>query len=513
VTIATVTAGSVALNYQWSFNGTPIPGATSSVLTLNNAQPNQAGNYSVTVTNIAGSVASTNALLTLVLPPSIVRVVNTDVSSGSTVSVPITLAANGSENALAFSLSFDTTKLTYAGVSLGSGAPGGFLIPNTTATNTGKFGLSIALPYGKTFTQGTQEVARVSFASSVLFTPSVVPTPVSFGDQPTLRQVLDTQVNLLAAGYSNGSVTISAAAGYEGDVFPRSNGDTNLSLTDWLIMGRYVARLEYPTNVAQFQRADCAPRATLGDGAVKVTDWVQVDRYVSGLDPLTPVGGATNELAGPGAGPSATRIVSASSLTLVPGQVGAISISLAAQGNENALGFTLSFDPTRVSLIGVTSGADASSATVIVNTNQAGAGSLGCVLAVGTGNSFAAGNREVLQVNFQALGGGSFSPSFTDGLVPREISDAGANALPTSYVNGSVIVNGNLSLKIGHVGTNIVLAWPLWANSFTVQEASGTLKAPVGWTNLPNVPFNSNGESTVVLPWNRTNKFYRLWHP
>jgi hypothetical protein len=98
-------------------------------------------------------------------------------------------------------------------------------------------------------------------------------------------------------------------------------------------------------------------------------------------------------------------------------------------------------------------------------------------------------------------------------LVPREISDAGANALPASYANGSVIVNGNLSLRIGHAGTNIVLAWPLWASNFTVQEASGKIVAPISWTNLPNVPFNSNGESTVVLPWNRTNKYYRLWHP
>jgi hypothetical protein len=198
----------------------------------------------------------------------------------------------------------------------------------------------------------------------------------------------------------------------------------------------------------------------------------------------------------------------------VPGQTGTISINLAAQGNENALGFTLSFDPNLVRVAGVKPGNDAAGATLLVNTNQATAGLLGCVLAVGTGNSFAAGSRELLQVSFQAaVNGGSFSPGFTDGLVPREISDAAANALPASYVNGAVIVNGNLPLRIGRAGTNVVLAWPLWASNFTVQEASGTLAAPIGWTNLPVVPFNSNGESTVVLPWNRTNKFYRLWHP
>jgi hypothetical protein len=194
--------------------------------------------------------------------------------------------------------------------------------------------------------------------------------------------------------------------------------------------------------------------------------------------------------------------------------MGTESISLAALGNENALGFTLTFDPSLVSITGVMPGADAIGTTLLVNTNQVGSGLLGCVLATGTGNSFAAGSREVVRINFRgALSGGSFSPTFTDALVPREISDANANALPASYVNGSVIVNGHLSLRIGVGGTNVVLAWPLWANSFTVQEASGTLVAPIGWTNLSVVPFNSNGESTVVLPWNGTNKFYRLWHP
>jgi len=76
-----------------------------------------------------------------------------------------------------------------------------------------------------------------------------------------------------------------------------------------------------------------------------LTDWVQAGRYESGLDPLTPVGGPTSEVVGPGAGPSPSRLVTAANLTLNQGQSGAISLSLAAQGNENALAFSLAFDP------------------------------------------------------------------------------------------------------------------------------------------------------------------------
>lgn len=57
--------GSAIIGFQWKFNGTNLPGATNSTLTLNNLSLNQAGAYSVTVTNIAGTADSIAALLTV----------------------------------------------------------------------------------------------------------------------------------------------------------------------------------------------------------------------------------------------------------------------------------------------------------------------------------------------------------------------------------------------------------------------------------------------------------------
>ena len=62
--------GSSPLFYQWSFNGTNILGATNTTLTLNNVAPAQAGNYSVLVSNSVGVVASSNAVLTVYVPPT-----------------------------------------------------------------------------------------------------------------------------------------------------------------------------------------------------------------------------------------------------------------------------------------------------------------------------------------------------------------------------------------------------------------------------------------------------------
>jgi hypothetical protein len=70
-----VTAGgSLPLSYQWRLEGNALNGATASVLNLSNVQLSDAGHYSVVVTNVFGTVTSSNAVLT--------------VNTGSCVSVP-----------------------------------------------------------------------------------------------------------------------------------------------------------------------------------------------------------------------------------------------------------------------------------------------------------------------------------------------------------------------------------------------------------------------------------------
>ena len=75
--------GSMPLGYQWRFNETPIVGATASSYTVTNAQTNNAGDYSVAVTNNYGAITSSAATLTVTVwvPPQItnIKVVGTNV--------------------------------------------------------------------------------------------------------------------------------------------------------------------------------------------------------------------------------------------------------------------------------------------------------------------------------------------------------------------------------------------------------------------------------------------------
>lgn len=66
VTIEADASGRGNLHYQWRFNSMPLPGQTKRTMTLENVQPEQAGDYSVEVHNVRGRIASPEARLTVI---------------------------------------------------------------------------------------------------------------------------------------------------------------------------------------------------------------------------------------------------------------------------------------------------------------------------------------------------------------------------------------------------------------------------------------------------------------
>src|SRR5574341_1016266 len=76
------------------------------------------------------------------------------------------------------------------------------------------------------------------------------------------------------------------------------------------------------------------------------------------------------------------RVIRVSSVSGQRGQTVTVNVELVAQGNENALGFSLNFNPNELSFVNVSLGADASAAMLNSNTMQAANGRLGFALAL-----------------------------------------------------------------------------------------------------------------------------------
>ncbi len=66
---AVTATGTPPLSYQWQHNGVALPGETTDRLVLGKVVPAQAGDYTVTVTNLHGATSSAPATLTVTPPP------------------------------------------------------------------------------------------------------------------------------------------------------------------------------------------------------------------------------------------------------------------------------------------------------------------------------------------------------------------------------------------------------------------------------------------------------------
>ncbi|MEO5803320.1 MAG: PKD domain-containing protein [Verrucomicrobiota bacterium] len=76
--------------YRWQFNGAVMANKTNATLTLTNVQLTNAGFYSVIVSNVAGTVTSSNAALTVNVPPTIAAISNQTVSENALLSFTVT---------------------------------------------------------------------------------------------------------------------------------------------------------------------------------------------------------------------------------------------------------------------------------------------------------------------------------------------------------------------------------------------------------------------------------------
>ncbi len=155
-------AGSSPLSYQWAFNGTNLLGAITDTLLLTNAQPEQTGNYSVTITNLAGMIRSSNALLTVLTPPSILsQPTNLTVLAGTDAGFQVMAAGS---DPLSYQWVFN-------GASLPRATNNALVLTNAQPTLNGVYAVVITNPAGS--------VQSAGVTLTVLVPPSLTRQPAN----------------------------------------------------------------------------------------------------------------------------------------------------------------------------------------------------------------------------------------------------------------------------------------------------------------------------------------------
>jgi hypothetical protein len=187
-----------------------------------------------------------------------------------------------------------------------------------------------------------------------------------------------------------------------------------------------------------------------------------------------------------------------------------LPVFLNAVGNENAAGFSVSFDPTQLTLTSLTAGSGAGNATFLANTNGAAKGQAGVAVSLSSGGAWGEGSQElaVLAFTAKASGRGAIPVTFSDTMAYRAVADARAQSLTAAYANGVITITPPPQLSIALVGTNVTLSWPAALSNYVLQSA-GNLGAG-GW-NANLGPPSVNGTNLFInLPATNQQQFFRL---
>ena len=220
-----VASGQAPIFYQWLFNGvnltnsTHIAGTTNSTLTISNVLGSDAGNYRVVVTNSHSGVTSSNAVLTVLFPPSITgQPASQSVLSSNNATFTATVAGTAP---LSCQWRFNGVPLMDGGRVSGSTTTN-LSIVNVQTNDAGAYQLGVTNNYGSV----TSAVATLT----VLVAPGIATQPTNqtvilgntatfsvtaFGTAPLTCQWLlngaALPANLITTVAGNG------AAGYSGD--------------------------------------------------------------------------------------------------------------------------------------------------------------------------------------------------------------------------------------------------------------------------------------------------------
>lgn len=408
---------------------------------------------------------------------STLNVTDVFASSDSEMIVPVTLDADGIENAVSFSLQFDPAAIAFDGFVANEIFSGGFVIVNDARKAEGLIAILAARPVGTTIASGSAEIGKLSFSSRG---PSGR-VEIRFGDEPLPRQTSSADAVAIASGYRSGTVTFDRRSVNALDA-SSVNGSEFRQLIQAVgsgIENAWSFTLQFDPTHAQFVGFELAKGALGGtlipntveaaDGKIGVllalpsgqsvplgtndllyvrykalaADRVSDVTFVAspvGLQTVDPTGRILAGVYNKGRLDSGARALRVPIST--PGEIGSsviAPVSLVASGVENALSFSFTFDPAELVFQSASVPDSISGAALQVNANGAAAGSVGIFVALSAGAKFSAGENTVALLRFFARGTPAITPiHFGDTPVARELADSLGATLTFGTRDGSI---------------------------------------------------------------------------
>jgi Immunoglobulin domain len=202
------------LIYRWRFGDSWLAGATNATLVLSNVTAANAGKYKVEVSNLEGIVTSTEAILTVIVPPTITeQPVSQNVGAGSNPSLSVKVSG--------------TEPFSYlwlkSGIPLNGATNSSLTLNNVSASHAGSYVVLVANPAGT----ATSQPATIAIKTPPVILAQPLSQSANVGSN-VLLSVTATGVPAPTYQWRKNGVTLSGATSATlllAGVQPRDSGD------------------------------------------------------------------------------------------------------------------------------------------------------------------------------------------------------------------------------------------------------------------------------------------------
>lgn len=477
-TISVTATGNGPLHYQWYLNGTLLSGANSPTLSIPGVTPTSAGTYQVVVSNGAGSVSSSNAVVSIV-PGSLLYFNN---FSGNTGNFSLYNAGVGTDNQAPTPP--NVVNLGQSGLCLIANSPtGGQLNIGLNTSNGGTVGFWMMIG---AYVGGPADELSVYCGTNYVWSAPYLGQETEVADfvftgyeNPPAQYTGWTFVSadIPIAGKSAGNTWFAWTMNYDPPNLSGSGEIDDVTISSFLP----------PLILTPLQDQIALSGETVVFNVAAVGDHSMSYQWQCNGTNLPGATSSTLTLA------NVTTNQSGAYRVLVNNSLGSV-LSSGATLTVNPNPDVIDFQPQNQTV------AYGSNATYSVVAE--GAGPLSFQWQFDGANISGATNSSFTLANFQLANIGSYQVVVSNSLGSITSAVATLNPPPAN----------TYSLTISTSGSTLSLSWPIAASGF-ILESSTNLVPPIAWSAVTDIPATNGQNNVVSIPMTGSAAYYRLRHP